>query len=357
MRLLSVLVVFLLVGCGSPVQLKTEYKKISPQEAQNMMVDNVMILDVRTQEEFDEGHIRNAVLLPDYEVKEKVESIITDKNQTILVYCRTSRRSEIASKELIEMGYTNVFDFGGIVEWTGEIVGSWSYSSYYNYFGGNLPPDIVTPIDFTVSRKINEQMPEFTFHIQGSNEKRYGITYDGDKYYLMYDENQIEEITITDSEGTVIQKISDLYTANSASEEDMYGFSFDDWNFDGFTDISLWTFTGGSMLNKPTQYWIWNNNVGEFVEDKELADFSSCSTVYIDIESNLVASYTRVDGSENITVYYKYGNGKFVCVKNRHVKVEAVSDEEDKYFEHIVVEELINGKMTVVEDYYEDVRY
>jgi len=111
-----------LIGCGALPQPKTEYKKISSQQAEEMMSDDVIILDVRTQEEFDNGHINNAVLLPNYEIKEKAESVITDKNQTILVYCRTGVRSEAASKELIEMGYTKVFDFGGIVDWTGEIV-------------------------------------------------------------------------------------------------------------------------------------------------------------------------------------------------------------------------------------------
>ena len=122
MRLLPVLLVIILIGCGALPQPKTEYKKISSQQAEEMMSDDVIILDVRTQEEFDNGHINNAVLLPNYEIKEKAESVITDKNQTILVYCRTGVRSEAASKELIEMGYTKVFDFGGIVDWTGEIV-------------------------------------------------------------------------------------------------------------------------------------------------------------------------------------------------------------------------------------------
>ena len=105
---------------------KTEYIKISPQEAQTMIADyDVIILDVRTKEEFDEGHIINAVLLPLDQIQEKaanITSILADKDQTILIYCRTGRRSAIASEELIKMGYTSVFDFGGIVDWTGEIV-------------------------------------------------------------------------------------------------------------------------------------------------------------------------------------------------------------------------------------------
>ena len=106
----------------NPSQMGSQYKRITSKEAQSMMSDDVMILDVRTQEEFDGGHIRNAILLPYDEIGERAESVIKDKNLTVLVYCRTGRRSEIAARELIDMGYTNVFDFGGIVNWHGETI-------------------------------------------------------------------------------------------------------------------------------------------------------------------------------------------------------------------------------------------
>ena len=89
-----------------------------------MMSGDTVILDVRTQEEFDGGHIENSVLLPYDEIREKAESVITDKNRTILIYCRSGRRSEIAARELVDMGYADVYDFGGIIDWTGKIVGN-----------------------------------------------------------------------------------------------------------------------------------------------------------------------------------------------------------------------------------------
>jgi len=103
-------------------QSVAEYIRITPQDAQEMMTGDIIILDVRTQAEFDEGHIRNAILLPDFEIAQRAESVLTDKDQTILVYCRAGRRSEASSRLLIEMGYTKVYDFGGIQSWTGEIV-------------------------------------------------------------------------------------------------------------------------------------------------------------------------------------------------------------------------------------------
>ena len=106
---------------STPAPEKAEYIKISSQEAQGMMRYNVVILDVRTQEEFDEGHVPGAVLLPYSEIREKAESVIAGKDQVILTYCRTGRRSEIASRTLIDMGYAKVYDFGGILDWTGDI--------------------------------------------------------------------------------------------------------------------------------------------------------------------------------------------------------------------------------------------
>lgn len=102
---------------------KAKYKKISSEEAKET-IDNedVVVLDVRTKEEYDSGHIDNAVLLPVTKIDEKVFDIITSKNEKILVYCRSGNRSATASKLLIEMGYTNVYDFGGIIDWPYEIV-------------------------------------------------------------------------------------------------------------------------------------------------------------------------------------------------------------------------------------------
>lgn len=122
-RVVFMILLLTLTGCSvvdDPT--KVEYKKITTDEAKAMMSDDVVILDVRTEEEFAEGHIENAILIPDNEIANKAETILYDKKTVILVYCRTGRRSENASKELIKMGYTKVYDFGGIVDWTGYIV-------------------------------------------------------------------------------------------------------------------------------------------------------------------------------------------------------------------------------------------
>lgn len=99
------------------------FKMISAVEAKKLM-DNTKckILDVRTKEEFKEGHIDNAILIPLDEIEEKVESIFTDKEETILVYCRSGVRSKNASSIMSKKGYTNILEFGGIIDWPFEVV-------------------------------------------------------------------------------------------------------------------------------------------------------------------------------------------------------------------------------------------
>lgn len=101
-----------------------EYQNISPEVAKDFIDsgESVIILDVRTKEEYDEGHIENAILIPDNELKELVEAQIPDLDQRIFVYCRSGRRSKAATELLLEMGYTNVLDLGGIMDWPYEIV-------------------------------------------------------------------------------------------------------------------------------------------------------------------------------------------------------------------------------------------
>ena len=102
---------------------KNKYTSISAQEAKMLMdiESDYIILDVRTVEEYNGGHIPNAILIPNEEIKQKAESILKDKNQLILVYCRSGRRSKQAASSLASLGYTNVKEFGGIIDWPYEI--------------------------------------------------------------------------------------------------------------------------------------------------------------------------------------------------------------------------------------------
>lgn len=99
------------------------YRQITQEEAKQIMAEeeDIIILDVRTQEEFDEGHIPGAICIPYDSIEDDNIPQIPDKEQIILVYCRSGRRSKIASQNLGEMGYTNVFEFGGIIDWIGDV--------------------------------------------------------------------------------------------------------------------------------------------------------------------------------------------------------------------------------------------
>ena len=110
------------IGCSGGGS--ATYEQISGAEAKALMdsESGYIISDARTQEEYDQGHIPGAILIPEYEIADRAEKELTDKNQLILVYCRSGRRSKIAAEELVKLGYTNVKEFGGIIDWEYEIV-------------------------------------------------------------------------------------------------------------------------------------------------------------------------------------------------------------------------------------------
>ena len=121
--LLISLSLFGLTACQSGDNNAT-YEQITAEQAKTIMdtEKDYVIIDARTEEEFAEGHIENAILIPEYEIKDRAPKELSDKEQLILVYCRSGRRSKIASEELVKLGYTNVKEFGGIIDWPYETV-------------------------------------------------------------------------------------------------------------------------------------------------------------------------------------------------------------------------------------------
>ena len=119
-------------GCGRDEQVmdgdgmfqNAEYYQITQEEARRRMEldDGHIIVDVRREDEYAQGHIPGAILIPNESILDTPPAELPDYDQIILVYCRTGRRSKEASQKLADMGYTNVYEFGGITEWTGDIV-------------------------------------------------------------------------------------------------------------------------------------------------------------------------------------------------------------------------------------------
>ena len=120
-----ILAMMLLTACGQDKENRQEavYVNITAAEAKEIMdsQEGYIILDTREQEEYDEGHIPGAMLIPHHEILEKAEGILTDKDQLILVYCRSGRRSKLAAEDLVKLGYTNIKEFGGIIDWPYEV--------------------------------------------------------------------------------------------------------------------------------------------------------------------------------------------------------------------------------------------
>ena len=123
-------ILFLLTGCTSRGQVMdgdgmlNSYKQISQEQAKEMMEkdDGHVVVDVRRQDEYDAGHIPGAILIPNESINKDQPEELPDLNQIILVYCRSGNRSKQAAQKLFDMGYRNIYEFGGITDCTGVIV-------------------------------------------------------------------------------------------------------------------------------------------------------------------------------------------------------------------------------------------
>ncbi len=116
--------VLILGGCASSKEETPTYRQVSTEEAIAIMEkeSGYVILDVRTAEEFQEKHIPNAINIPNETIGRDEIKELPDKDQLILVYCRSGNRSKQASEKLVKLGYTNIVEFGGINSWTGDTV-------------------------------------------------------------------------------------------------------------------------------------------------------------------------------------------------------------------------------------------
>ena len=111
--------VLLLTACAQAVS----YEQITQEEAKQIMdtTNGYILLDTRTREEYDQSHIPGALLIPHTEIAQRAADELPDKDQVILVYCRSGNRSKQASEVLVELGYTNIKEFGGIIDWPYEV--------------------------------------------------------------------------------------------------------------------------------------------------------------------------------------------------------------------------------------------
>ena len=121
---LLLMVALVLTGCAAPQASPASYRKINMQEALDIMTNETgyIILDVRTIAEYESGHIPGAICVPNETIGASEIPELPNKDQLILVYCRSGNRSKQAASKLVKLGYTNIAEFGGINAWPGEIV-------------------------------------------------------------------------------------------------------------------------------------------------------------------------------------------------------------------------------------------
>lgn len=119
-----ILSALLLTGCGASAQDNLGYRQITMEEAAKRMEQEpaAIILDVRRPDEYQAGHIPGAINIPNETIGSEALPQLPDKDQTILVYCRSGNRSKQASEKLAALGYTQVLEFGGILDWPGQVV-------------------------------------------------------------------------------------------------------------------------------------------------------------------------------------------------------------------------------------------
>ena len=124
-RIVSIIaaLVFLIAISGCSAEEGSVYMNIAPEKANEMMneLEEFVLLDVRSEEEFSEGHIPGAIVVPHDEISERAEAEIPEKDVPVFVYCRSGRRSKIAAEELVSLGYSEIYEFGGIGDWPYEI--------------------------------------------------------------------------------------------------------------------------------------------------------------------------------------------------------------------------------------------
>ncbi|MNI56670.1 hypothetical protein D3C73_1116880 [compost metagenome] len=224
---------------------------------------------------------------------------------------------------------------------------------YYDYSGGELPADIVTPIEYTVERQISADKPVFSFEIYGRTVQSYRLMFDETKYYIDSGNNKVQKIVVECSPLSYHQELMFEETDIPDIPETTFGFDLDDWNFDGYLDISLWKDRGGTSLNAPHYYWLWDNEQGRFVINKELGDLSEETYVGLDYSAQeLIASIKNPNGSYE--EYYVWKDGGISLQRTVNTTFDEPADSTGKYRAHITVKEPIDGEMQVTAEYYDD---
>jgi hypothetical protein len=221
---------------------------------------------------------------------------------------------------------------------------------YYEYNGVYLPPDIITPIYFTYITNVGDDLPFVIFDLKGATIQRYGLTSDRKMYYINSVSNHVTSIIVSSGDSSFSQELTGFETSTPDIPNFPYGFSLDDWNFDGYRDISLWKYEGGTSLNAPTFYWLWDREKNEYDANKELEELSENNTLGIDEDNQYVTASHKLPGGF-YDGYYIWKGETLLLVKTIEVSFIKSPEDPDTMIAHMTIKELQNGELVITSEY------
>jgi rhodanese-related sulfurtransferase len=328
----------------------TEAISLTPQEAEELISNGgVIIFDVRAKEFFEKDHLEHAISLPYNMIQDIAASVILAQNQAILVYCQSGEQSPDTANILTDLCYQNVYFLeGGLDSWHGPIVGEWGLIEF-NYSIVS-EPDIKEPFSFVTERSIHESLGTFTFVIDGYYIPEYKVNYLKTRWVLWNTYRSIHTISIKNTEGMMLQVINDLDTMNEhARENNMFGLTFQDWNFDGYLDISLKQYLGGTSGNRPEYYWLWDTSIEQFMLNDDLMGMNA---PIVDTENRLILDASKGGGGYFCFSSYKHTNGRFVEVHRTIREIIRDPEDSDNIFEQTTETNFVTGEVTVTKEPY-----
>jgi len=205
-------------------------------------------------------------------------------------------------------------------------------------------------IDFTVTQSVHDDLNPLSIRLLGRLIE--GWSSDIQDMADNVDAN-IHVIQVMDSDGVIIQEF-DRLDAVPPYQSPSYGLHFADYNFDGYLDMALFMYRGGTMHNEPHKYWLWDNASKLFLENEELSEISNTSTISINTEENRLACYTRIGSGSGITQHFKYIDGEYIFVYSIEWGLNPSPDKEGEYVRYEIINELIDGKIMISKNYYDD---
>ena len=320
---------------------------LTPQQAEKLIYDNIdaiEIVDLRTGELFDEGRLEGSIFFPYDEMQEHAESAFRDKGQTILLYCQTGEESPKAANFLVNLGYKNVYILeGGIDNWHGPIINQYHYIRFDAL--GSRPENSYIPFSQIMEQALHADMEAFTFIVEGNYVTEYLEWWRNPGWFRCEQYPSVHTITIQDTSGVTVQVFTDLDTARLYDPP----LEFHDWNFDGYMDLSLFQYPGGTANNQPAYYWLWNPGTNRFMQNDDLMGMN---WPWIDTEKRLIQDAYNGGGGYFRYSTYEYTNGRFVEIQRTVREIIPDPEGSGNTVEQTTETDFVTGEVTITKTPY-----